>query len=93
MFLVLVKRLKTQKLLLPLRIYNLAKLAKIPVRTLSKQSLLIYFKLSFQDGVDESNLNTFLTQIVRNSLSTLESCYCIEYDDDGRGNSFGLFSS
>ena len=38
-----------------------------------------------QDGVDESNLNGFLTQIVQKSLSTLENCYCIEYDDDGRG--------
>ena len=37
------------------------------------------------EGVDESNLNSFLTQIVQNSLTTLEACYCIEYDDDGRG--------
>ncbi len=38
------------------------------------------------EGVDESNLNSFLTRIVQNSLTTLESCYCIEYDDDGRGS-------
>ena len=37
------------------------------------------------EGVDVSNLNTFLTQIVRNALTTLEQSYCIEFDRDGRG--------
>ena len=37
------------------------------------------------EGVDESNLNSFLTAIVENTLATLEQSYCIEMDEDGRG--------
>ena len=36
------------------------------------------------EGVDESNLNHFLTGTIRTALATLENCYCVEFDDDGR---------
>ena len=36
------------------------------------------------EGVDESNLNHFLTGTIRTALATLENCYCVEFDEDGR---------
>eukprot|EP00094_Tigriopus_californicus_P013560 TCALIF_13117-PA protein Name:"Similar to ascc3 Activating signal cointegrator 1 complex subunit 3 (Gallus gallus)" AED:0.06 eAED:0.06 QI:112/0.94/0.95/1/0.78/0.75/20/319/2227 len=37
------------------------------------------------EGVDETNLNHFLTETIDGALYTLESSCCIEIDDDGKG--------
>ena len=37
------------------------------------------------DGLDESNLNVFLTDIVDKALNTLKDSSCIAYDEDDMG--------
>ena len=36
-------------------------------------------------GLDESNLNTYLTGIVDKALNTLNDCSCVDFEDDDRG--------
>ena len=36
-------------------------------------------------GLDESNLNIYLTKIVDKALNTLKDCFCVDFEDDDRG--------
>ena len=47
-------------------------------------------------GVDETNINVFLTDIVEKALRTLNESSCLEFDDDERGlisTTFGRIAS
>ena len=47
-------------------------------------------------GVDETNINVFLTDIVEKALRTLNESSCLEFDDDDRGlisTTFGSIAS
>ena len=39
----------------------------------------------FISGLDESNLNIYLTKIVDKALNTLKDCFCVDFEDDDRG--------
>ena len=52
--------------------------------------------VSFFAGVDESNINVFLTEIVEKALRTLNESSCLEFDEDDRGlisTTFGRIAS
>ena len=37
------------------------------------------------EGLDDTNINVYLTGIVDKALRTLNDCYCLEFDEDDRG--------
>ena len=45
---------------------------------------LLYMNFHFS-GLDESNLNIYLTKIVDKALNTLKDCFCVDFEDDDRG--------
>ena len=48
-------------------------------------STIVSFFSSFFQGLDESNLNVYLTKIVDKALNTLNDCFCVDFEDDDRG--------
>ena len=48
------------------------------------------------EGIDDSNINVFLTGIVEKALQTLAESSCVEFDEDDRGlisTTFGRIAS
>ena len=71
------------------------RLAHLALQNVNKDYVIFSYFCNFA-GVDETNINVFLTDIVEKALRTLNESSCLEFDDDERGlisTTFGRIAS